>query len=180
MLSFPGTKAPLPPPLRPFKGHHFVTATAAHHDIISDTHRFRHSVTGFCSRKKQYSLTNKPFAEQFKWHCKEWHYKPMSLFSLLLFTAKQLMPQIKSVDHMWLITWIQRCIKSHTKRPPWSVTLLLREPTKLNLFLWNLGIRKHHHPRSLRVFLNGFHSLNLSLLVTSVAKPRSLLALGLL
>lgn len=61
----PGTKALLPLALCSFKGHHYVAAEA-HHDIISDIHRFQQSVTGFYSRKKQYSLTDKPFAEQFK------------------------------------------------------------------------------------------------------------------
>ena len=66
MLSFPGTKAPTPTsPLCPLKGHP-CEAAEVHRDIISDSPSFQQSVTGFYSRKKQYSLTNKPFAEQFK------------------------------------------------------------------------------------------------------------------
>ena len=77
-----------PPPLLSVPSGHPCEAAEVHRDIISDSHSFQQSVTGFYSRKKQYSLTNKPFAEQFKWHCKEWRYKPMSLFSFCSYSLR--------------------------------------------------------------------------------------------
>lgn len=50
-FSFPGTKPPTPTsPLCPLKGHP-CEAAEVHRDIISDSHRFQQSVTGFYSRK---------------------------------------------------------------------------------------------------------------------------------